>query len=133
MSLPTPIWVTAVSILPMCLLFVGIGLFFRRRGGRLLRATTATVVSVDEMHRDATVEFVDDRGRLVVVEAFETGWPTAIGEQVSVVYDRRDPNRVWDGDRVDDGVAPFRVFLVLAGALAILGAVVAIVAVLTGS
>lgn len=128
--MPAAVWVSLVSMGPLALVFCAVGAFFRLRPRFAPFARTEGVV-VDSPHPELgrVIRFTETSGEHV--EGQLIGWRTtpAPGTRLPVVYDTRNPGVVSREGPLTDGT----VFFVLAATIVLVGAVVAAVAVLTGS
>ena len=128
--MPTPVWVTLVSVGPMALVFLGLGLTFRYRT-RLppFARTVGLVVGSVDVVGTVGLQFNDQTGRRWEVGVFYTGRPRTVGDRVPIVYNSRRPEQATIDGPGRDGT----VLIVLAGILAVIGVVIAAAATLAGS
>jgi hypothetical protein len=123
------VWVTLVSVGPLVVVFVAIGLFFRLRPRfRPFVRTVGALGPSSDPELGQVVHFVDQAGdpREGILIAWRLPSTPA---RIPIVYDTRHPEFVSVEGPLTDGTVMF----LLAGALLLVGTVVAVVALVTGA
>lgn len=128
--MPDLVWVSLVSLGPMVLILVGLGLFFRFRPLHkpYLRTVGRVVDGVSALGL-VPIEFADFTGRTREVSVFHLGRGLRAGQVVSVVYHGDRPTEAMIYGPGSDGTILFA----LAGVLALVGTTIVIVTTDTGS